>query len=93
MIVRIMGEGQYRLADETLERLNALDARLEAALDAGERGGFAAILAEMVALVRAEGEPLPDDSLEPSDAVLPAEDTTAEELRAMLTEEGLIPGT
>jgi len=44
--------------------------------------------------VRAVGEPLPDDSLEESDALLPAEDSTLEEVRLMLTEttEGLIPG-
>ncbi len=33
MIVRIMGEGQYEVTDEALERLNELDDALEAALD------------------------------------------------------------
>ena len=39
------------------------------------------------------GGPLPDDSLEPSEAVLPASDATLEEVRGMLREDGLIPGT
>ena len=44
--------------------------------------------------VRTVGERLPDDSLEPSDAVLPDESSSLEEVRAMLSDsaEGLIPG-
>jgi hypothetical protein len=40
------------------------------------------------------GERLPDEALDPSDAVLPDESTTLEEVRLMLTDstEGLIPG-
>jgi len=92
MIVRIMGEGQFKLADETLTRLNDLDGRLEASLEAGAREEFQEVLGQMVALVRTDGTKLPDDSLEASDAVLPAEDTSADELRRLLKEEGLIPG-
>ena len=55
MIVRIMGEGQFELPDEAMERLNELDDAVE------------------------------------SEVILPAEESTAEEVRAMLTDEGLIP--
>ncbi len=92
MIVRIMGEGQFKLADETLTRLNELDGQLEASLESGARAEFQEVLGQMVALVRTDGTKLPEDSLEASDAVLPAEDTSAEELRQLLKEEGLIPG-
>jgi hypothetical protein len=92
MIVRIMGEGQFELTDDTLRRLNELDGRLEATLEAGSRDEFSVVLEEMVTLVRTEGKRLPADSLKPSDAILPAGDTTADELRALLKEEGLIPG-
>jgi hypothetical protein len=48
----------------------------------------------MLAQVRTVGERLPDDSLEPSDAVVPDEASSLEEVRAMLADnsEGLIPG-
>lgn len=88
MIVRIMGEGQYRIAETELERINRLDDALEAAL---ETPGFADALAALIDEVRTQGEPLPEDDLHPSDVVLPAADATAEEVRAMLTDDGLIP--
>ena len=92
MIVRIMGEGQFEVPSESVAKLNEIDARLETSLEEGRREDFRAILADLVALVRADGERLPEESLEASDAVLPSEDTTAEELRRLLKEEGLIPG-
>ena len=44
--------------------------------------------------MRAVGERLPDDSLEESDALLPDEASTLDEVRALLSDssEGLIPG-
>ncbi len=42
--------------------------------------------------VRHLGVSLPDSALEPSDLILPSPDATLEEVRAMLTDEGLIPG-
>ena len=92
MIVRIMGEGQFKVPSKSVAKLNEIDARLETSLEEGRREDFRAILAELVALVRADGERLPEESLAASDAVLPSEDTTAEELRRLLKEEGLIPG-
>ena len=92
MIVRIMGEGQFEVTDDTLRQLNDLDGRLEATLDEGAREDFATILEQMVTLVRSRGKKLPEDSLQPSDAVLPPADASADELRELLKEEGLIPG-
>lgn len=87
-----MGEGQYEVVDDLLRRLNELDGRLEESLERGVREEFHEILAAMVDLVRSEGTKLPDDALQASDAVLPPRDASAEELRRLLTEEGLIPG-
>ena len=94
MIVRILGEGQLRVDDAHADLLNGLDSGLERAVESGDEAGYRAALTELLTQVRAVGEPLPDDSLEESDALLPAEDSTLEEVRLMLTEttEGLIPG-
>jgi hypothetical protein len=94
VIVRILGEGQYAVDGSHAELLNALDSGLERAVDAGDEESFRSALRELLAQVRAVGEPLPDESLEPSDAVLPAEDSAIEEVREMLAGagEGLIPG-
>lgn len=94
MIVRIMGEGQWTLGDEHADMLNSLDAGLESAVEAGDQQGFRTALGDLLAHVRALGSPLPDDTLAPSDAVLPAADSALDDVRALLSEsdEGLIPG-
>lgn len=89
MIVRISGEGQYRLDDAALTRINELDAALESALDTD---GFPTALAALLDEVRSLGKPLADDELLGSDVVLPPQDATSDEVKAMLSEDGLIPG-
>ncbi|AEW93662.1 MULTISPECIES: PspA-associated protein PspAA [Streptomycetaceae] len=92
MIVRIMGEGQVRLADSHLDELNTLDDALLVELEKDDEAGFRRTLGALLEAVRRLGEPLPDDALEPSDLVLPAPDATISEVREMLREDGLIPG-
>ena len=91
MIVRLMGEGQYRVDDSIIERLNELDDQALAALESSDEIELDQRLDEMFRLVRAEGEPLPDDDLHPSDAVIPPSDLTLEETRELMSEEGFIP--
>ncbi|GAA1934551.1 hypothetical protein GCM10009716_46990 [Streptomyces sodiiphilus] len=91
MIVRIMGEGQVKLDDSHFPKLNELDDELMAEVETGDTDGFRRTLNQLLDAVRSMGEPLPDDSLEPSELILPAPEASLEEVRAMLTEEGLIP--
>lgn len=72
--------------------LNTLDDQLLAAIQAGDEEGFRRTLDALLDAVRRLGEPLPDDSLEPSELILPSPDATLEEVRAMLRDDGLIPG-
>ncbi|WP_329164126.1 hypothetical protein OHB49_30345 [Streptomyces sp. NBC_01717] len=92
MIVRIMGEGQLTLADSHLAELNKLDNELLAEVESGDGPGFRTTLHALLARVRELGTPLPDDSLEPSELILPSPDATLEEVRDMLSDDGLIPG-
>ncbi|SED85374.1 hypothetical protein SAMN05216483_4705 [Streptomyces sp. 2131.1] len=92
MIVRIMGEGQVSLADSHLAELDKLDDALLAEMERGDGPGFRTTLHALLARVRELGTPLPDDALEPSELILPAPDATLEEVRAMLSDDGLIPG-
>ena len=91
MIVRLMGEGQYRLSDEAVARLNELDDQAHAAVEAEDEPKLDRLLDEMWELVRNEGERLPDDDLSTSDAVIPPSDMTLEETKRLLSPEGLIP--
>ncbi|WP_327694352.1 PspA-associated protein PspAA [Streptomyces sp. NBC_00459] len=92
MIVRIMGEGQVRLADSHLTELNKLDDVLLAEMELGDGPGFRRTLHLLLDRVRDLGEPLPDEALDPSDLILPSPDATLEEVREMLGDDGLIPG-
>ena len=92
MIVRILGEGQLEVSDDELDHLNQMDRAVEAAVEAGDTDTFATALRELLDGVRRVGSPLPDDSLEDSDLILPPGDATLEEVRELLTGEGLIPG-
>jgi hypothetical protein len=91
VIVRLMGEGQFRVADELQAQLNKLDERAMEALDAEDETELDARLNEMWDLVRERGEPLPADDLSPSDVVIPPSDLTLDETRKLFAEEGLIP--
>ncbi|MEW2068114.1 hypothetical protein [Streptomyces sp. NPDC007346] len=91
MIVRIMGEGQVKLADSHFAELNELDDLLLKEMDSGDGPGFRTTLHSLLDKVRELGTPLSDDSLEPSELILPAPDATLEEVRAMLSDDGLIP--
>ena len=91
MIVRIMGEGQVKLADSHFPALNKLDDDLMAEVESGDEAGFRRTLDALLAAVRDLGIPLPDDSLEPSELILPAPEASIDEVRAMLTDDGLIP--
>jgi hypothetical protein len=92
MIVRILGEGQFDVPDDDLDGLNQLDEELTKAVEAGDDGAFTTALGRLLGAVRAHASPHAVDSLDPSDLVLPAEDSSLEEVRSLLGDEGLIPG-
>ncbi len=91
MIVRILGEGQFDLDDAEVTRLNELDESLVAAVEAGDEDAFRRDLAAVLDEVRTRGRSVPADYLGPSELVLPHEGATIEEVRALLSDEGLIP--
>jgi hypothetical protein len=92
VIVRILGEGQFDVSEDTLEGLNEFDDKLVAALDNDDAAAYSDALATLLDGIRAGGERLPDDYLGPSELVLPGGDATINDVRALLSEEGLIPG-
>lgn len=91
MIVRISGEGQWRLADAVRERVNELDNAAVAAVDAGDETGFHEAFDGLLAMIRSDGARLADDDLHPSDVILPPADLTFAEAGADFTGDGLIP--
>ena len=91
MIVRISGEGQFKLPDEDEERLNELDNRAVSAVEQGDETGFRELWSQMLELVAGDGNAIPQDELVESDVILPPRDVTFDEAKAEFTGDGLIP--
>jgi hypothetical protein len=91
MIVRLLGEGQYRVDDSLLARLNELDAQVEKAVADGDERALWSGLQALAEAVRDNGEKLADDDLSPSDAIVPPEDLSLEEAKELMQDEGFIP--
>ena len=91
MIVRLMGEGQWRVDDGIRSQLNQLDSKALECLEREDEEALDAVLQEMWDLVQTQGEVLPPQDLSPSDVIIPPADLTLEETRALFQDEGLIP--
>ena len=91
MIVRILGEGQFRVDDDAAAKLTALDKDLDAAVRDDEDAVFHASLRAAVALVKTSGTPLSADEIATADFILPFSDASIDEVRKLLAD-GTIPG-
>jgi hypothetical protein len=91
MIVRIMGEGQWRLDDDAIGRLNELDDEAAQALAREDEEELRRLLGTMADTVREHGSRLDDADLHPSDAIVPPTDLTLDEAHELFEGEGLIP--
>ena len=91
MIVRISGEGQYRLDDGERDRLNELERAVVQIVEGGREDGFGDAFAALLDFVRSNGEELGEDHLEGSDVILPPSDISFAEAGEDFTGEGLIP--
>jgi chromosome condensin MukBEF complex kleisin-like MukF subunit len=91
VIVRVMGEAQYRVSDEHATLLNELDDQAAQALERGDEEDLRRLLRELADAVRDNGERLDDADLSPSDGIVPPDDLSLDEARDLFEGEGLIP--
>ena len=91
MIVRIATEGQYELLENDAEKLNELDNQAVAAAETGDEEQFRQAFDALIAFIRDQGKPVPDDELEGSDVIVPPPDSSLEEARADFSGDGLLP--
>jgi hypothetical protein len=89
MIVRILGEGQFSVPGEVSADLDRLDAELEAAVERGDEPAFTAALNSLLNTVREHGTEAPADTLEPSELILPHEGASMDEVRQLLSDDGV----
>lgn len=91
MIVRIATEGQYRLDDVKLARVNELDNQLVQLVSSQDTEGFAAVFATLLDYIRTNGERVADTELVESHIILPAPDLSASEAAEFFSGEGMFP--
>lgn len=94
MIIRILGEGQYRVDPNDVADLNSLDDKIERAVGGGDQEALSTSLAALHAEIIAAGTAVADDELEDSDLIIPGAEATLDEVQELLeeSEEGLLPG-
>jgi hypothetical protein len=92
MIVRILHEGKWSLEEGSLTELNKLDDELMAAVESGDDDRYAAAMAALLSRVKELGTELPVEDIRPSDFMLPNATFSLDEVRDLLSSDGLIPG-
>ena len=90
MIIRILGEGQYRLDDKYFDDLNTIDNRIVDHVNKGNQTSFQKDLNKLIASVKEQGEPIDPVDIVQSDITVPPEDLTFEEAKKIFSDEGLI---
>ncbi|MGI5951980.1 MAG: PspA-associated protein PspAA [Brooklawnia sp.] len=96
MIVRIMGEGQWEVPDDTARRLNVLDDMVAEAVDSRDPDQLGSLLTEMGEVVRRVGKRVTAGGIVFSDLIVPHPDSTVDQIAEWMQEaradDGLFPG-
>ena len=90
MIIRIMGEGQYRVPSSLLDELNVIDNRIVDLVAKEDEGGYKNELARLISAVKEKGTPLDPEEIVESDLIVPPGDLTLEEAEKIFGGSGLI---
>ncbi len=90
MIIRVLHEGQYEVEGQALQVVDDLDGQIFEAVAEGDRERYQQLYARVLDTVRKEGKPLAIDDLRGSQLVLPAPDSTFDEVRALFEQQGVI---
>jgi hypothetical protein len=87
MIIRILGEGQFRLDDKLLDHLNKIDNRIVDHMNKGDKILFQKDLDKLISIVKDLGEPLDPVDIVQSDLIFPPEDLSFEEAKRVFSED------
>lgn len=89
MIIRIMGEGQYRAPETLCEELNPIDNRIVDLVTEGKAEEFRTALAKLISEIREKGEAVEAEEILKSDIFVPPEDLSFEEAKAIFKGSGI----
>ncbi len=90
MIVRIMGQGQYRLDKSLVDRINAIDNKIVYHVARGDQDEFRKDLTRLISAIKEQGKPVDPIDIVQSEIIVPPEDLTFEEAQKIFSGHGLI---
>ena len=90
MIIRILGEGQFRLDDKHMSNLNKIDNRIVDHVNKEDKIAFRKDLDKLISTVKDLGEPLDPLDIVQSDFIFPPEDLSFEEAKRVFSGDGII---
>jgi hypothetical protein len=89
MIIRIMGEGQYRAPETLCDELNQIDNRIVYLVEGGKAEEFRNELAKLISKIKEKGEPIEAEEILESDIIVPPADLSLEEAKAVFRGSGI----
>lgn len=92
MIIRIMGEGQYRVSSALLDDLNLIDDRIVEDVAKEDEASYREDLSRLIQAIKEKGEPVDPEEILESDVIVPPEDLTLAEAEKVFRGFGLIKG-
>jgi hypothetical protein len=92
MIIRVMGEGQYRVDSALFDTLNTIDNRIVEDVQKGDQQEYERSLAELIGCIQREGQRIADTELVESDVIVPPPDMTLAEARDVFKGTGIFEG-
>ena len=93
-IVRIMGQGQFRINGDTVKTINEIDDAIVQILQNESKADdqeYRAKVAEIVQTIKSKGQKLQDKELVESDIIVPDTDISIDEAKKVFQGEGIIP--
>jgi hypothetical protein len=92
-IVRIMGQGQFTVDNETLKKLNEIDDSIVQLVnqDRSDDAEFKKRLIELTNIVEKNGKPLDSKEIIQSDIILPSADLSIDEAKNLFRGDGVVP--
>ncbi len=84
IVVRVQGEGQFRLASSYKSELDGYDQKVVDAIDGGQAAALKQSVHDVIAFVKSHGVAVADTENAASQVVLPSEDLTLDEAKKIM---------